>query len=117
MNIYSSDVRVYPTEIDWQHDKDMLQSLYFPEINTSAIYKMVNEEQLCVQVPGFSPLYASCPRRTWQKLIRLQPALHNTKYHLVAKHEINRSGRNLIVRSPLQVHTTTTIKIKYITLN
>lgn len=99
---FSSDTRRIP-ENDSLHDKDMMDSLQFPELNTAAFYKIVNDEQLCVEVPEFSPLYTSCPRRPWQKLLKLQPTLHNTKYYLVAKHDMNRLGRDLVVGSPLQV--------------
>lgn len=103
--ICSSDTLLRGLEHDWHQDKDMMQSLQFPELTTAEVYKMMNDEQLYVEVPGFTPLYTSCPFRPWHKLLRLQPTVNNTKYHLVAKQETSQAGRRLTIGSPLQVST------------
>lgn len=98
-------------DCDWSHyDKDpLLASLQFTTPGTNMIYKYINQEQIKIQVPGFNSIITSCPPdRTWSKLLKLEPAFKNHRYHVFIQHRTSAiSGRLITVRSPLQIRNET----------
>lgn len=99
-------------DCDWSHcDRDpLLASLQFNPMSTSNVYKLINQEHIKIEVPGFSPLLTSCPPdRSWSRLLRLEPPFkHHYRYHVFVSHETSTtSGRLITVRSPLQLRNET----------
>lgn len=99
-------------DCDWSnYDRDpLLASLQFNPLSTSTVYKLINQEQLKIEIPGFDTLITSCPAdRTWCRLLRLEPPFkHHYRYHVFVGHETNTiTGRLLTVRSPLQLRNET----------
>lgn len=90
-------------DFDLSYDYDMTDSLQFPIVSTTNLYDKIRKHYLKICVPEFLPQQTNCPKKNWQKLLRLQSNLHNQSYYLVAKHTIGKHGRTLVVSSPLQV--------------
>lgn len=108
----SSAGRLRAYDCDWAHtDRDpLLASLQFNPLTTAAVYKLMNQEKLKIEVPGFDPIFTSCPpNRTWSRLIRLEPPFkHHFRYHLFIGHETSTiHGRKIVIRSPLQLKNET----------
>lgn len=86
-------------------DFDLTESLQFPVTSSSALYEKTHKHYLKVQVPGFSALQTNCPKKYWQKLMRLQPTTSTPQiYYLLATHNVGKYGRSVVVSSPLQVY-------------
>lgn len=90
-------------DLDLSYDYDITDSLQFPLITTPNLYERIHKHYIKIHVPGFLPQQTNCPKKTWQKLMRLQSNSHNQTYYLIAKHSIGKHGRTVVVSSPLQV--------------
>lgn len=86
------------------YDFESTSSLLFPDSTTAYLYEKINKNHLKIYVPGFQTIQTSCPKKTWQKLIKLHSLNNNHLYYVVAKHTIGKYGRTIVVNSPLQVN-------------
>ncbi|KAK4883024.1 hypothetical protein RN001_006343 [Aquatica leii] len=94
-------------DLDLSYDYDLNDTLQFPTVTTPKLYEKVHKHFLRIHVPGFLPQQTNCPKKNWQKLIRLQSNSHSQAYYLIAKHSIGKHRRTVIVSSPLQIRNET----------
>ncbi|KAF5301566.1 hypothetical protein FQR65_LT08871 [Abscondita terminalis] len=94
-------------DLDLSYDYDLNDTLLFPTVTTTKLYEKIHKHFLRIHVPGFLPQQTNCPRKNWQKLIRLQSNSHNQVYYLIAKHNMGKHGRTVIISSPLQIRNET----------
>lgn len=95
---------ILKAEIEMSVDYETYSSLQFRTESTANLYENINKHYLKIKIPGFQPLQTCCPKRNWQKFMRLHSISNNQIYYLVARHCINKQqGRTVVVSSPLQV--------------
>lgn len=94
---------VSKTDIEMGYDFESTSSLQFPTHSTPILYEKINKHHLKIHIPDFQTLQTSCPKKAWQKLMRLHTITGNKVYYVVAKHTIGKCGRTVVVNSPLQV--------------
>ncbi|KAF5273457.1 hypothetical protein FQA39_LY07474 [Lamprigera yunnana] len=94
-------------DLDLSYDYELNDTLQFPTVTTPKLYENIHKHFLRIRVPGFLPQQTNCPKKNWQKLIRLQSNSHNQTYYLIAKHNIGKYGRTVVVSSPLQIRNET----------
>lgn len=90
-------------EFEHEYNFEAISSLQFPVITTPQVFEKVNKYQLKVHMDGFSSFQTNCSNRNWEKLIKIQSKHSAQIYHLAAKHNIGKDGRNVVISSPLQV--------------
>lgn len=93
------------SDIEMGYDFESTSSLQFPTHSTPILYEKINKHQLKIHIPDFQTLQTSCPKKAWQKLMRLHATSGNKIYYVVAKHTIGKCGRTVVINSPLQVTT------------
>lgn len=98
---YTDDIS--KIDIELGYDDETTSSLLFPNITTSYLYEKINKNHLKIHIPGFQSIQTCCPKKSWQKLIKLHPVINNQLYYIIAKHTIGKHGRSVSVNSPLQV--------------
>lgn len=89
-------------EQEFQYDFETLSSLQFPIETTSQLFDKINRHFMKIYVPNFHTIQTNCPKRNWEKLIRLQSNTTNQTYYLAAKHTLGKNGRNVVISPPLQ---------------
>ncbi|KAJ8960584.1 hypothetical protein NQ318_013873 [Aromia moschata] len=94
-------------DFELTYDFETLSSLQFPAETTSYLYDRINKNFMKIFVPNFMPIQTNCPRRNWEKLIRMHSVTPTQTYYLAAKHTIGKLGRNVVVSSPLQIKNET----------
>ncbi|KAB0792527.1 hypothetical protein PPYR_14486 [Photinus pyralis] len=94
-------------DLDLSYDYELTDTLQFPITTSARLYEKIHRHFLKIHIPGFLPLQTNCPKKNWQKFIPLQSSSHNKTYYLIAKHNINKHGRTVVVSSPLQIRNET----------
>nr|XP_022904021.1 vacuolar protein sorting-associated protein 13C-like [Onthophagus taurus] len=94
-------------DIEMNIDLEPISSLEFPIDTTSNLYEKINKHHLKIHVPGFQPVQTCCPKKSWEKLMRLHGVSTSKIYYLLAKHSVNKHGRQVAVSSPLQIKNET----------
>lgn len=99
-------------ELELKHDYEQgydfntIRSLNFPQETTATLYDKINKHYIKIFIPNFAPVQTNCSKRNWEKLVKLQ-AMSSTplssNYYLAVRHTIGRTGREIVVGSPLQV--------------
>ncbi|KAG5885875.1 hypothetical protein JTB14_019138 [Gonioctena quinquepunctata] len=94
-------------EAELTYDFETLSSLQFPDETTSQLYDKINKNFMKIFLPNFHPVQTNCCRRDWEKLIRLNSVNSPQTYYLAARHAIGKSGRNVVISSPLKIKNET----------
>ncbi|CAH1961424.1 unnamed protein product [Acanthoscelides obtectus] len=94
-------------DFDINYDFETVSSLQFPSETTAQLYDKINKNFIRIHLPTFSPTQTNCPKRNFEKLIRMYSTNHNQIYYLAVKHCIEKYGRSIVVSSPLQIKNET----------
>ncbi|KAL1509464.1 hypothetical protein ABEB36_004192 [Hypothenemus hampei] len=102
-------------ELELKHDYEQgydfntIRSLNFPRETTASLYDKMNKHYLKIFVPNFMPVQTNCSKRNWEKLVKLKANVEMPlkNYYLTVKHFIGKTGKEIIVSSPLQIHNET----------
>ncbi|EEZ98160.2 hypothetical protein TcasGA2_TC000586 [Tribolium castaneum] len=98
---------VFKADLENNYDFATMSSLQFPSETTPQLYDKINAHFMRVFIPHCTPIQTNCSKRAWQKLMRLHSTIPGQKYYLAAKHTISKSGRNVVISSPLQIKNET----------
>ncbi|CAH0559657.1 unnamed protein product [Brassicogethes aeneus] len=94
-------------DLDFNFNEEYLSSLNFPTESSGDLFTKINKYFLRIYVPNFPPMETPCYRRNWEKLIKLNGVGANQPYYLAAQHTISKSGRHVIISSPLKLKNET----------
>ncbi|XP_057653630.1 intermembrane lipid transfer protein VPS13A-like [Diorhabda carinulata] len=89
------------------YDFDSSASLQFPDETTPQLYERINKNFLKIFIPNFQTIQTNCSKRNWEKLLKLNSTNSTQTYYLAAKHSIGKTGRKIIISSPLQIKNET----------